>query len=119
MKTFRIGHDAAGRIICVTDNPERPTMIGATLNWIEAGAEESPSSMQFYVVDAVLTPRPANPATLTGNVLNNLPVPCIIYINSKAYVCDESVATLRLDPGEYRVAVTAWPYQDAHFTVRI
>jgi hypothetical protein len=71
-----------------------------------------------YIVGEVATPRPANPATLSGTILSNLPVPCVIRINASEYPCTDSTATLNLAlVGTYTVTVTAFPYLDAIFTV--
>ena len=70
-----------------------------------------------YVVDGVLTDRPANPAVLTGAVLSSLPVPCQIKINATSYDCTDSTATLAFDhPGTYTIKVIAFPHIDAEFT---
>lgn len=74
---------------------------------------------QFYVVNAAATPRPANPATLSGTTLANLPSPCTLVINGTRYDCTDTTANLTLSPGNYQVQVLAWPMQDAHFTVRV
>lgn len=71
-----------------------------------------------YVLDGVVTPRPANPATVDGLTLSNLPVPCTITIDGQEYACGDDTAELSFtQPGVYRVTVSAWPMLDVTFEV--
>jgi hypothetical protein len=72
-----------------------------------------------YVVDGAAIPRPANNTLLSGTLLNGLPQPCAIAINGTVYQCADDHADLSLPPGEYRITVSAWPYIDANFTLRV
>lgn len=71
-----------------------------------------------YVVNGGVQPRPANPATLVGQVLENVPVPATIKINDTSYEANESRVELAFSqPGTYRVTVIAWPYLNKEFQV--
>ena len=72
-----------------------------------------------YVLDGAIAARPANPTILTDTLLNGLPQPCTIAINGTVYHCADDHADLSLPPGEYRITVSAWPYLDANFTLRV
>jgi hypothetical protein len=83
-------------------------------NWVE-GAWDGET---HYVLDGVATERPANPATLDGLTLNNLPVPCKIVINSTYYDCTDDTAELEFDyAGTYKVIIEAFPYLNAEFEI--
>ena len=71
-----------------------------------------------YVVNGTVTDRPACPAMLIENTLNNLPVPCEIKVNDATYQCTESSATLSFNqPGTYAIKIIAWPYLDGEFSI--
>jgi hypothetical protein len=71
-----------------------------------------------YIVGGVVTDRPQCTATLSGNTLSGLPVPCEIKVNGSAYACGESSATLEFNqPGTYAIKVIAWPYLDGEFSI--
>lgn len=72
-----------------------------------------------YVLDRTIVARPACPAVLTGATLSALPAPCVLAINDAVYQCDDDHAELSLPPGEYRIKVSAWPYLDADFILRV
>jgi hypothetical protein len=87
---------------------------------ISMSAEAGCSGDSHYVVDGVVTERPANPATLNGMTLANLPVPCTIRINSAEYPCNDTTAELTFDyPATYAIRVMAFPYLDASFEVTV
>lgn len=70
-----------------------------------------------YVLDRVITPRPAQATTLNGDTLENLPVPCTITINGQDYAWSSPTAELDLDQiALYKIKVVAWPYLDKEFT---
>jgi hypothetical protein len=82
--------------------------------WVEGAWFDKP----VCVVDGAVVNRAPMPATLSGNVLNNLPVPCEIKVNDSTYYCDESSATLEFNqPGTYAITVIAWPYLDGEFEI--
>jgi hypothetical protein len=71
-----------------------------------------------YVKDGAMVPRPANPATLAGMTLENLPVPCTVTVEDVEHACEESTAELSFSQaGTYPVKVSAWPMLDATFEV--
>lgn len=70
------------------------------------------------VVNGMVVNRAPMSATLSGNTLNGLPVPCEIKVNDSTYHCDESSATLEFNqPGTYAIKVIAWPYLDGEFEI--
>jgi len=73
-----------------------------------------------YVLNEVITLRPANSAMLNGMVLSNLPVPCTIHVNDSSYACSDTTADLSFTyPGTYLVRVEAFPHLDATFRVTV
>lgn len=80
---------------------------------------ETGDPLTQWVSGGELLDRPANPAILAGTLLNGLPQPCAIAINGTVYQCADDHADLSLPPGEYRITVSAWPYLDANFTLRV
>ena len=73
-----------------------------------------------YVLNKVITHRPANPAVLTGKALTALPIPCTIKINKIAYDCKDDHADLNfVYPGTYTIVIVAFPFLDATFTVTL
>jgi len=70
-----------------------------------------------YVHNGAPQRRPACPATLEGNVLQNVPPASTLTINRKSYPCPDGVdVELEFDqPGKYRIRVTGWPYLDGEF----
>ena len=71
-----------------------------------------------YVLEGIVTDRPANPATISGHNLSTLPIPCKIRIRTQTYDCTKDTAELTFNfPGTYPVIVSAWPYLDKEFSV--
>jgi len=71
-----------------------------------------------YVSAGVISPRPANTATLKGMKLRSLPKPCVITVEGVAHECTDATADLSFShPGTYTVTVSAWPMLDATFEV--
>jgi hypothetical protein len=109
-------HDDAGRIIRTGYCPDGMETIQA-----KAGERMLPDRADLhahYVAAGVVTDRPANPATLIGTTLLNLPNPCTVTINGRDYQCDDVTADLGFTHvGSYAVKVSAFPFLDAHFTV--
>jgi len=72
-----------------------------------------------YILNGAITQRPANPTTLTGMKLLNVPNPATVTIagvNPQA-VTDGEVDLEFTQPGTYSVVVSAWPMLDATFSV--
>lgn len=70
-----------------------------------------------YVLAGEVLDRPACPAVLTGMVLTDLPVPCVLDINGTKYDADEASVELDLGVGQFTIKVIAWPYMDGEFNV--
>lgn len=76
---------------------------------------ESPvlESELYYVKDKKILQRPRQMTQMEGNMLKNLPNPCVIYINNKSYKCSDEEAEIRFDNKTiYNIVVEAFPYQD-------
>lgn len=70
-----------------------------------------------YVVNGTVKERPTQNTMLTGNILTNLPTPCVITINGTRYECNDTKAELEFNqPTTYVVCVEAWPYKDLKVT---
>jgi hypothetical protein len=72
-----------------------------------------------YVASGVITPRPANPTTLSGMQLSSIPNPSTVTIagGSPTTVTDGEVELSFTQPGTYDVKVSSWPMLDADFSV--
>lgn len=117
MQKFII-YDDAGRILEVSSVPQemlalqsgpgRHLMLGKA-NWDS-----------HFIENEQIAVRPANTATLVDGKLKNLPVPCTIYINGRAYPCEDGEADLAFTyPGTYQMLVEAFPYLDATFALTL
>lgn len=72
----------------------------------------------FYALNGEAVPRPENPTTVSGQTLENVPVPATVIINGTSY--ETNVSTVELgfsQPGTYAVKVVAWPHLDKEFSV--
>jgi len=85
----------------------------ATENWIDGFWD----SKKHYVLNGEAVLRPANPAVLTGLILSELPIPCVIDINGTRYDCSDESAELDLDAGAHKITVIAFPYLNGVFNV--
>jgi hypothetical protein len=75
---------------------------------------------RHYVRAGEIAERPACPAVLRGQLLEQLPVPCDIVINTTSYRCEDASAQLNFShPGTYQVRVVAFPYLDANFAITV
>lgn len=72
-----------------------------------------------YVHNGAITPRPANPTTLSGMKLLNVPNPSSVTIDgvNPHQVTDGEVDLEFTQPGTYTVTVSSWPALDATLTV--
>ena len=71
-----------------------------------------------YVSEGVVLSRPDNTATVSGQTLENVPIPATVIVNGSSYETNE--ATIELDfnqPGTYLIKVVAWPYLDKEFLI--
>lgn len=103
--TYELIGDEAG----IEANKQR-----ATDPWVEGAWFGKP----YYVSSGEVVPRPENPAVLSIQTLNNVPVPAQVIINGVSYETTESVVELEFtQPGTYVVKVVAWPYLDKEFTI--
>lgn len=82
--------------------------------WVEGDWYGNP----VYVLDGQVVARPENPTTVSGNTLENVPVPTTVIINGTSYETDESIVELGFSqPGTYVIKVVSWPYLDKEFTI--
>lgn len=72
-----------------------------------------------YVLDGVITQRPANPSTISGMKISNVPNPSTVTIDgvNPTTVTDGEVDLAFTLPGTYKVVVSSWPALDAVFEV--
>jgi len=110
-------YDADGRIIS--------TLVGDDAS-IEASIAESEYDYvdgewygkPVYVLDGVVTDRPANTTTLNGLTLENVPVPAVVRIGTEIYDTNEATVELSFPfSGTYNVTVISFPYLDKEFQV--
>lgn len=105
-----------GRVITLAAmQPEVWDLARTEKNGLIAGWHDAAT---HYVSNGVATRRPANPARLDGMTLRDLPVPCVIVIDGARYDCADTTAELDFPVAKtYRIAVDAFPTQDATFEV--
>ena len=74
---------------------------------------------KHYVLNGTILERPANPTTITGMKLLNVPNPSTVTIDgaSPHQVTDGEVDLSFTQPGTYTVVVSSWPALDATFQV--
>lgn len=109
--------DASGRIVMTGLIPAY--MIGSQAPLAGGAVVIGNADMNSdFVSGGVITPRPANPATLNGTVLSGLPNPSTVTINGTAYtVTDGELDMTFPNAGTYAISVTSpFPYLDAAFT---
>lgn len=72
-----------------------------------------------YVLSGVITPRPANPSTISGMTISNVPNPSTVTIagESPTAVTDGEIELSFTQPGTYNVQVSSWPALAATFSV--
>jgi hypothetical protein len=71
-----------------------------------------------FVKEGAVVARPANPTTLEGMMLKNVPAPCMVTVEGVDHACTDTTVELSFShPGTYTVKVDAWPMLDATFEV--
>lgn len=71
-----------------------------------------------YVLNGEVVSRPENPATVSGQTLENVPAPATVIVNGTRYETNESRVELGFSqPGTYAVKVVAWPHLDKEFSI--
>lgn len=77
------------------------------------------TSTTHYVSNGAITSRPANPSTISGMTISNVPSPSTVTISgvNPQTVTDGVVDLSFTQPGTYTVVVAAWPMLDATFSV--
>ena len=108
---------ATGRIetfrICLAE--ELPAYATPGFAFLEV---ERPPLPTHYVANGAVVPRPANPTTIAGTILSNVPVPAVVSINGTPFATADASVDLGLTlMGTYKVVVKAFPYLDKTFTV--
>lgn len=114
MNTY-IEHDDTGRIVGQMILAESDAIQMRASGHKLIRSDKDPAA--HYVRDGMLVPRPTMGCKREGNVLTNLPRPCMIMINSTGYQCEDGRAELHFQhPGTFQVRIVAWPYIDQEFT---
>lgn len=71
-----------------------------------------------YVANGEVLDRPTNTITVSGLILNNVPVPATVFIDNVPYETNESTVELEFSfPGTHKVKVVSFPYLDAEFEI--
>lgn len=123
-----IYNNASGEILrsCYigSDDP----LISVVTEGGEAYIEGNCDDRQFYVLEDTIIHRPAQQTTLSNTpiiangvdsgVLQNLPIPCTVFIENTAYEVTDGLLEFTLNlPGIYSIRVTnCFPYLDKEFT---
>jgi hypothetical protein len=110
--------DVMGRIVMTGEVPQamladQPLVAGQT---IVAGVGHWDTD---YVSNGAILPRPANPSTISGMTISNVPNPSTVTIDgvNPQTVTDGTADLSFTQPGTYTVVVSSWPMRDATFTV--
>lgn len=108
-------HDAAGRVVITGFCPDGMGPVPQDGHFMHP---EGADLHLDYVASGAIVRRPANPATLTGNTITNIPPGATVSINHIDYSVDDGVVELDFTfPGTYQILVNAFPYLTASFTV--
>lgn len=84
----------------------------------EDSCEGAVNGLTHYIVNGVAVPRPKMGLVRNGSKINNLPVPCQIFINNAVYDWDDSGIDLDLTyPGVYKITVRAFPFIEESFEI--
>lgn len=110
-------YNDAGRITLTADLSEDTYEAYISLGYQMVDVIGDPHTQM--VVDGALQNRPANPVTLSGTTLSNVPIPATVIINGTPYPTNEATVELGLTMGNYTVRVEAFPYLDKQFTVTV
>jgi hypothetical protein len=71
-----------------------------------------------YVMEGVITERPAMPATIDILTISDVPEGVVLTIEGTDYTITDGTAELSFTlPGTYQVKLALWPYVDAQFEV--
>ena len=106
--------DGIERIRPIITTPGLPPFPTAKRLWVEGAWWGKP----VYVVDGEVVSRPENPAVVSDQKLENVPVPATVIVNGTSYETNESTVELGFNqPGTYTVKVVAWPYLDKEFII--
>jgi len=68
---------------------------------------------KFYIVNETVTPRPTFSESVSGTTISNLPIPTTVRTNNSSYTITDGSAELSFSlPGNYKVYLSSFPYQD-------
>ena len=78
------------------------------------------NSRAHYILDGDVTPRPENPARISGTTLTHLPNPSEVRIEDATVTVTDGLLELSFEfPGVYRVKVSSFPFLDREFDIEI
>lgn len=107
--------DGAGRVLFTGSIPE--SMLVLQGDNIFVGDIDGQT---HYVVDGVATQRPANPATLVGSTLTDVPAGTVVTIGNSQYTVDDGHADLQFSyPGNYSLQLACFPYLDTTIEITV
>lgn len=110
-------YDEIGRITGFLSGP--PGVIEANKkisdeSWIEGEYSDE----IYYVIDGVAKFRTEMDVIVNGKILNQLPMPCKVFINQSEYQVEDGEIELVFDqPGIYKVKISAWPFLDKEIEI--
>jgi hypothetical protein len=80
--------------------------------------DESHNDATAYVLDGVVTIRPAMGATIDGLTLSDIPIGAVLTIEGVEYTITDGEAELSFSAaGTYTVTLSHWPHYDQSFEV--
>jgi len=90
------------------------------IGYIETSVFIQNASDSHYVREGLLIERPSQQTNMVGLLLQDLPIPCTIYVQGGVYPCVDPTCQLDFTyPGRYMVMVTSWPFKDVEFEVTV
>lgn len=89
------------------------------VDWLETDDPATVFGHYIALPEKKVTARPANPATLDGMKISNVPNPSAVTIDGgePVTVTDGEVELEFTQPGTFVIQVSSWPMLDATFTV--
>jgi hypothetical protein len=116
-QTDYVVSDATGKIILVGSVPVSMLAIQPLASGQSITLGTADINLD-WVSNGAVALRPANPATLSGTTLSNLPNPSTVTINGTAYTVTDGTLDMTFpNPGTYAINVSSpFPLLDANFT---
>jgi hypothetical protein len=111
-------YDATGRILRYGSCPADLIAVQAQEGETSVEFDGQVSDVTHYFDGSIIAPRPANPATLSGLNIDDVPEGSVLEIEGTRYPVTDTVVHLSFTyPGTYDVKLFSFPWLDTSFEV--